>query len=262
MKKQTITTIQKAKGIRKLSMITAYDALFAKLFDKRVDFILVGDSLNMSFCGKNDTLSATLKQMIYHTKAVCQGAKNTFIICDMPFGTYSNKKLALKNAIKVFQKTSADAIKIEGGKEKAKIIKYLTKNSIAVVGHIGLMPQNFRSEGGYKVKGKDAQNIKRLIQDAKAVQEAGAFLLVVEGVKSEVAKMITKAVDIPVIGIGAGVDTDGQVLVWSDMFGFFEDFKPKFVRQYLDGAKLIKENLQQYISDVEDKSFPNQNEIY
>jgi 3-methyl-2-oxobutanoate hydroxymethyltransferase len=262
MKKQTITTIQKAKGTRKLSMITAYDALFAKLFDKRVDFILVGDSLNMSFCGKNDTLSTTLKQMIYHTKAVCQGAKNTFIICDMPFGTYSNKKLALKNAIKVFQKTSADAIKIEGGKEKAKIIKYLTKNSIAVVGHIGLMPQNFRSEGGYKVKGKDAQNIKRLIQDAKAVQEAGAFLLVVEGVKSEVAKMITKAVDIPVIGIGAGADTDGQVLVWSDMFGFFEDFKPKFVRQYLDGAKLIKESLKQYVDDVENKNFPNQNEMY
>jgi 3-methyl-2-oxobutanoate hydroxymethyltransferase len=262
MKKQTITTIQKAKGTRKLSMITAYDALFAKLFDKRVDFILVGDSLNMSFCGKNDTLSATLKQMIYHTKAVCQGAKNTFIICDMPFGTYSNKKLALKNAIKVFQKTSADAIKIEGGKEKAKIIKYLTKNSIAVVGHIGLMPQNFRSEGGYKVKGKDAQNIKRLIQDAKAVQEAGAFLLVVEGVKSEVAKMITKAVDIPVIGIGAGADTDGQVLVWSDMFGFFEDFKPKFVRQYLDGAKLIKESLKQYVDDIENKNFPNQDEMY
>ena len=262
MKKQTIATIQKAKGTKKLSMITAYDALFAKLFDKRVDFILVGDSLNMSFCGKNDTLSATLKQMIYHTKAVCQGAKNTFIICDMPFGTYSNKKLALKNAIKVFQKTSADAIKIEGGKEKAKIIKYLTKNSIAVVGHIGLMPQNFRSEGGYKVKGKDAQNIKRLIQDAKAVQEAGAFLLVVEGVKSEVAKMITKAVDIPVIGIGAGADTDGQVLVWSDMFGFFEDFKPKFVRQYLDGAKLIKESLKQYVDDIENKNFPNQDEMY
>ena len=230
MKKQTVTSIQKAKGVKKLTMITAYDALFAKLFDSEVDFILVGDSLNMSFAGKSDTLSATMDQMIYHTQAVCQGAKNTFIICDMPFGTYYDEKIAMENCIKVFQKTSADSVKIEGGKEKAHIIKYLSSNSIAVVGHIGLMPQNFRSEGGYKVKGKDEENIARLIEDAKAVEQAGAFLLVVEGVKSEAAQAITNAVSIPVIGIGAGVDTDGQVLVWSDMLGFFEDFKTKICK--------------------------------
>ncbi len=262
MNKQTITSIQKAKGIKKLSMITAYDALFAKLFDGEVDFILVGDSLNMSFAGCNDTLSATMDQMIYHTKAVCNGAKNTFIICDMPFGTCTNKRMALKNSVKVYQQTAADAVKIEGGEDKAHIIKYLTSNSIAVVGHIGLMPQNFRSEGGYKIKGKDNNNISKLILDAKAVEKAGAFLLVVEGVKSEAAQAITNAVNIPVIGIGAGVDTDGQVLVWSDMLGFFKDFKPKFVREYLNGASLVKNSVKQYVKDVEDKTFPSNTEIY
>ena len=260
--KQTVTSIQKAKGTRKLTMITAYDALFGKLFDEQVDFILVGDSLNMSFSGNKDTLSIGLPEMIYHTKAVCNGAKNTFVICDMPFGTYVDKKTAFKNARKVYRKTNADAIKIEGGKEKAKIIKHLTSNSIAVVGHIGLMPQNVKAEGGYKIKGKDKQNIKSLIKDAIAVEKAGAFLLVVEGVKSEAAKAITDAVSIPVIGIGAGVDTDGQVLVWSDMFGFFEEFKPKFVRQYLDGAKIIKDGVKQYVEDVENKKFPSEDEIY
>ncbi len=260
--KQTVTSIQKNKGVKKLTMITAYDTLFAKLFDSEVDFILVGDSLNMSFSGNKDTLSIGIKEMIYHTKAVCNGAKNTFIICDMPFGTYVDRKTAFKNASKVFRKTDADAIKIEGGKEKSKIIKHLTKNSIAVVGHIGLMPQNVKAEGGYKIKGKDELNIQNLIEDAKAVEKAGAFLLVVEGVKSEAAKAITNAVSIPVIGIGAGVDTDGQVLVWSDMFGFFEEFKPKFVRQYVDGAKIIKDGLRQYVKDVETMKFPSQKEIY
>jgi len=260
--KQTVTSIQKAKGNRKLTMITAYDGLFGKLFDDEVDFILVGDSLNMSFAGNSDTLSIGINEMIYHTNAVCNGAKNTFIICDMPFGTYVDKKIAFKNARKVYRKTQADAVKIEGGKSKAKIIKYLTENSIAVVGHIGLMPQNVKAEGGYKIKGKDEQNIQSLVNDALAVEKAGVFLLVVEGVKSEAAKAITDAVSIPVIGIGAGVDTDGQVLVWSDMFGFFEEFKPKFVRQYLDGAKMIKNGLKQYIEDVETKKFPSNSEIY
>jgi 3-methyl-2-oxobutanoate hydroxymethyltransferase len=260
--KQTITSIQKAKGTRKLSMITAYDALFAKLFDENVDFILVGDSLNMSFCGKEDTISATLEQMIYHTKAVCNGAKNTFVICDMPFGTYTNEKDALINCIKVFQETNANAVKIEGGSSKAHIVKALTSNSIAVCGHIGLMPQNVRSEGGYKIKGKDEQNTKMLIQDAIDIQNAGAFAIVLEGVKEEASKQITAAVDIPIIGIGAGVEVDGQVLVWSDMLGFFEDFKPKFVRQYLNGATLVKDAVSSYVNDIENLNFPNEDEKY
>ena len=262
MSKQTITSIQKAKSSRKLSMITAYDALFAKLFNNEVDFILVGDSLNMSFTGKNDTLSATIEQMIYHTQAVCAGAPDTFVICDMPFGTYYDETTAIQNCVKVFQETSADAVKIEGGEEKAHIIKHLTSNSIAVVGHIGLMPQNFRSEGGYKIKGKDEENITKLIKDAKAVEEAGAFCLVIEGVKPEAAKAITKAVSIPTIGIGAGVDTDGQVLVWSDMLGFLQGDYPKFVREYLDGKTLVKNSVKQYVKDVESQNFPSKEEVY
>ncbi len=262
MKKQSITSIQKAKGVRKLTMITAYDALFAKLFDTEVDFILVGDSLNMSFAGKSDTLSITMEQMIYHTNAVCNGAKNTFVICDMPFGTYINESVALSNAIDVYQKTAADAVKIEGGKDKAHIVEYLTSHSIAVVGHIGLLPQNVRADGGYKVQGKNQESIIELIEDAQAIEKAGACMIVVEGVKSEAAKAITDAVEIPIIGIGAGVDTDGQVLVWSDMLGFFEDFKPKFVRQYLQGADMVKNAVKQYKMDVENKKFPSNDEIY
>ena len=260
--KQSIGSILKAKNNRKLTMITAYDALFAKLFDEKVDFILVGDSLNMSFAGKEDTLSATLEQMIYHTNAVCNGAKNTFVICDMPFGTYTNERDAMKNCVRVFQETNANAIKIEGGSSKAHIVKYLTQNSIAVVGHIGLMPQNFRSEGGYKVKGKDEANTAQLIQDAKDIEEAGAFCIVLVGVKEEAAEQITKAVNVPIIGIGAGVYVDGQVLVWSDMLGLFEEFKPKFVRQYINGASIVKDAVDTYVNDVENLNFPADAEKY
>ena len=260
--KMNITKIKKTKNNRKLTMITAYDALFAKLFEEIADMILVGDSLNMSFAGKPDTLSATLDQMIYHTKAVCTGAPKAFTILDMPFGTYINKDEALRNSVKVYQETNASAIKIEGGADKADIIQHLTSNSIAVMGHIGLMPQYVRSEGGYKVRGKTQEDSDQLIKDAIAVEKAGAFAIVVEGVKSDVALKITQAVNIPVIGIGAGNVTDGQVLVWSDMLGFFEDFKPKFVRHYMNGAEEVKNALNQYRKDVQDSSFPSKEEEY
>ena len=260
--KMNITKIKNSKNNKKLTMITAYDALFAKLFEEIADMILVGDSLNMSFAGKPDTLSATLEQMIYHTNAVCTGAKKAFVILDMPFGTYINKNEALKNAVKVYQETNASAIKIEGGEDRAEIIKHLTSNSIAVMGHIGLMPQYVRSEGGYKVRGKTAQDSEQLIKDAIAVEKAGAFAIVVEGVMSEAALKITKAVNIPIIGIGAGNITDGQVLVWSDMLGFFEEFKPKFVRHYMNGASLVKDAVNQYRNDVQDSSFPSHEEEY
>ncbi|MDQ1339241.1 MAG: 3-methyl-2-oxobutanoate hydroxymethyltransferase [Campylobacterota bacterium] len=261
MTKHSVKTILKSKNIQKLSMITAYDYLFAKLFDSEVDMILVGDSLNMSFGGKKDTLDASLDIMIYHTRAVCNGAPNSFVICDMPFGTYTDEIVGLNSAIRVYQETNADAIKIEGGAEKAHIIKKITQNGIAVVGHIGLLPQFFRSEG-YSVKGKEEKELQKLINDAKAVEEAGAFLLVIEGVKAQTAKEITKAVNIPTIGIGAGKDTDGQVLVWSDMLGFFEDFKPKFVREYLHGAQLVKNAIRNYNDDVKSGKFPTEKESY
>ena len=261
-KKMTINSIKKAKGIEPLVMVTAYDALFAKLLEPSSDIILVGDSLNMSFAGRNDTLSATLEQMIYHTNAVAMGAKNSFLICDMPFGTYINKDIALKNTIKVFQQTPADAVKIEGGEDKADIIEHLCSNGIAVCAHIGLLPQAFRSEGGYKVKGKTKDEEIQLIKDAKAVEAAGAFCMVIEGVKANVAAKVAMAVDIPVIGIGSGKDVDGQVLVFSDMLGLFEEFTPKFVKKYLDGASLIKDAIKDYSLEVKNREFPQEIHMY
>jgi len=261
-KKLTISAIKKSKGVKPLVMITAYDALFAKLLEPSADMILVGDSLNMSFAGKSDTVSATLEQMIYHTNAVCMGAKNSFIIADMPFGTYTSKELGLVNATKVFQQTQADCVKVEGGADKAEIVAHLTSNGIAVCGHIGLLPQSVRSEGGYKVKGKTQEEKEQLIKDAQAIEEAGAFCMVIEGVKADVAKVVAESVAIPVIGIGAGVDVDGQVLVFSDMLGLFEDFTPKFVKKYMDGASLVKSAINEYAKEVQEKTFPKEEHTY
>lgn len=260
MTKLSIKDIKSCKNKQKLTMITAYDALFAGIFDGYVDLILVGDSLNMSFSGAKDTLSLSLKQTIYHTKAVCNGAKNTFIVADMPFGSYTSKKKALKNATKIYRQSQADAVKLEGGKDRACIIRHLVQNSIAVMGHIGLMPQFVRSEGGYIVQRKE--NEKRLLEDALALEEAGVFCIVIEGVQADIAKNISQSVKIPTIGIGAGKDTDGQVLVWSDAFGFFEKFKPKFVRRFLNGADLMRSAVQDYASSVRSGTFPNKEESY
>jgi 3-methyl-2-oxobutanoate hydroxymethyltransferase len=261
-KKITLSTIAKMKGKEPITMVTAYDALFAQLFDGQVEMILVGDSLNMSFFGKDDTLSATMDQMIYHTQAVCNGAKLACIVFDMPFGSYTTPEVALENATRVYRETCAQMVKVEGGKEKADIVRVLSNNGIAVVAHIGLMPQHVRSEGGYKVRGKDEADIKVLIEDALELQAAGAAIVLVEGVKSEAAQRITEALDVPTIGIGAGNVTDGQVLVWSDMFGFFEAFTPKFVKQYCNGAKEVREGLEQYIDEVKSRAFPDEEHSY
>lgn len=261
-KKMSVTSIQNAKGGTPLTMITAYDALFARLFDPIADIILVGDSLNMSFAGKPDTLSVTLDQMIYHTQAVCSGAPETFVICDMPFGTYTTPERALDNAITVYQQSGADAVKIEGGRDKADTITHLTANGIAVCGHIGLLPQSVRGEGGYKVKGKDEANALALVEDAKAVEAAGAFCLVIEGVKADVASRVAASVGIPVIGIGAGSGVDGQVLVFSDMLGLYEPFVPKFVKQYLNGAETVKAAVSRYKEEVAARTFPGEEHTY
>ncbi|CAA6802945.1 MAG: 3-methyl-2-oxobutanoate hydroxymethyltransferase (EC [uncultured Campylobacterales bacterium] len=245
-----------------ITMLTTYDALFAKLFDPLVDMLLVGDSLNMSFAGEKDTLSATMDMMIYHTRVVSRETKSSCVVCDMPFGSYTDKHLALKNASRVYQETDAHAVKIEGGESRADIIKHLTSNSIAVVGHIGLMPQNARLEGGYKIKGRTKKEIDQLLKDAKVVQEAGAFAIVIEGVIAEVAQMITKELEIPTIGIGSGNQTDGQVLVWSDMLGLYQEFKPKFVKQYLNGAELVQNAVKEYVKEVKSRKFPSEEYTY
>ncbi len=243
-------------------MITAYDALFASLFAEEVDMILVGDSLNMSFNGKPDTLSVTLEQMIYHTNAVCNGAPETFVICDMPFGSTNTEEEALAHAVEVFRKTAADAVKIEGGAERAAIVRRLADNGIAVMGHVGLLPQSVRGEGGYKVKGRDEKSFEKVLEDAAAIEKAGAFSLVIEGVTPELAALVTRECAIPVIGIGAGAETDGQVLVWSDMLGLFEAFKPKFVKRYMDGATLVKEAVRSYSEEVQKGAFPAEEHCY
>jgi len=262
MLNNTVDSIKKTKHKKLITMITAYDYLFAKIFDGKVDIILVGDSLNHSFNGKNDTLDITLDEMIYHAKAVCRGAKESMVVFDMPFGYYATKEEALKNAIKVYKSCNISAIKIEGGIEKADIVKALVDEKISVMGHIGLMPQAVRLDGGYKIKGKSEEEEQRLIKDAQAIESAGAFCIVCEGVKKEVATNIAKAVEIPIIGIGSGNEVDGQVLVWSDAFGFFREFKPKFVRRYCDGAEIIEKALLQYVNDVREKKFPSDEESY
>lgn len=262
MKKLTIGSIQKRKGSLPLVMLTAYDALFARIFSPSADILLVGDSLNMSFGGNADTLSATMDQMIYHTQAVCKGAPETFIITDMPFGTYTDNATALSNAIRVYRETSADAVKIEGGADKAPLVHHLTSNGIAVCGHIGLLPQAVRAEGGYKVKGRNEHEALSLIADAQAIQQAGAFILVIEGVIAEVATRVAQSVSIPVIGIGAGNGVDGQVLVFSDMLGLYEPFVPKFVKQYMNGAASVKEAVKNYADEVQNRSFPDENHVY
>ena len=261
-RKLTVTSIRKRKGDTPLVMITAYDALFARLFDSAADIILVGDSLNMTFAGRDDTLSATLDQMLYHTNAVCAGAPETFVVCDMPFGTYTTPETALANAIRVYRESAADAVKIEGGAERAEIVRHLCANGIAVCGHIGLLPQAVRGEGGYRIKGRDEADTLRLIEDAKAVEAAGAFCMVIEGVKPDAATRVAAAVDIPVIGIGAGAGVDGQVLVFSDLLGLYEPFVPKFVKRYRNGAAEVREAVETYAREVRERTFPAQEHTY
>lgn len=270
MQKISLTTLKSQKNIpphigknpSKITAITAYDALFAQIFDGIVDVILVGDSLNMSFNGKEDTTSLSVEKMIYHTNAVLSRTKQSFVIADMPFGSYDSKKSALKNAIKIIKQTGVQALKLEVPLHKLDIIKALVNEGIPIMAHIGLMPQFVKFEGGYKIKGKNDAQSAYLLESALAFEEAGVFGLLLEGIISSVAKKISSSVKIPTIGIGSGVDCDGQILVWSDAFGLFSEFKPTFVRQYLDGAGFFKKALQKYATDVKNGDFPNEKESY
>nr|MBP3724751.1 3-methyl-2-oxobutanoate hydroxymethyltransferase [Campylobacter sp.] len=258
MSKITIDDLYKMKkNNEKIVMITAYDALFAKIFNDEVDMVLVGDSLNMSFGGHSETIGISVDEMIYHSCAVRRGATRPYLVVDMPFGSTATPELAIKNCIKVYEQTGCDALKIEGGKDFVDTVNLLTKNGIAVMSHIGLRPQFSRFQGGYKISGRSEIDEKILLEDAKSLQDAGAVFLLVEGTISSVAKKITKSVQIPVIGIGAGANCDGQVLMWSDMLGFFDEFKPKFVKRYLDGANLVKNAVKNYVKEVKNNEFPS-----
>lgn len=259
--KNTVVTFKEAKekGI-KLSMLTAYDYSTAKLVDQAgINSILIGDSLGMTMLGYGDTLSVTMEDMIHHSRAVARGAKNALIVCDMPFMSYSTgPRDAVINAGRLISEGRAHCVKLEGGVEIQEEIKALVNAKIPVCGHIGLTPQAINALGGFKVQGKNLETAEKLITDAKAVQEAGAFALVLECVPAALAEKVTNMLDIPTIGIGAGAGCDGQVLVYQDMLGMFTDFKPKFVKHFgTIGADMIKA-FQIYDQEVKAGSFPGE----
>lgn len=241
----------------KITCLTAYDYTSAKILDNAgIDLILTGDSLGMVMNGYNSTIPVTIDEIIYHTKAVKRAVTRAFVVADMPFGSYQvDEKSAVKNAIHLVKETEVPAVKIEGGKEIAPLIEKLVNAGIGVMGHIGLKPQMINTMGGYKIFGKDGA--ESLIEDAKSLENAGAFSVVLEGVSNKSADQITKSINIPTIGIGAGAGCSGQILVYHDIFGIFTDFKPKFVKRYANVAEIIDKAAKEYIQDVKSGAFPD-----
>ena len=259
MKKVTVRTFDEAKATgEKLTMITCYDYSTAKLVDKSgIDSILVGDSLGMTMLGYEDTLSVTVEDMIHHSAAVARGAKHPLIICDMPFMSYSTGiRDSVINAGRLIAEGHAHAVKLEGGVEVKDVIKAIVDAKIPVCAHIGLTPQSVNAFGGFRVQGKDEATVAKLFADAKAVEEAGAFAVVLECVPAALAKKLTEMLSIPTIGIGAGVDCDGQVLVYQDMLGMFDDFVPKFVRQFAHIGEAMVQGFKDYDDAVKKGNFP------
>ena len=242
----------------KISMVTAYDYSTARLVDESgIDSILVGDSLGMVMLGYPDTLSVTMEDMIHHCSAVVRGAKNALVICDMPFMSYQTSVYdAVKNAGRLIKEGRAAAVKLEGGVEFAEHIKAIVNASIPVCGHLGMTPQSVNAFGGFKVQGKTVEAAKKLITDALALEQAGVFAIVLECVPAELAEYISKLLTIPTIGIGAGVGCDGQVLVYQDLTGIFNDFTPKFVKRYLNAGEMIRNAFVDYNYEVKHGKFP------
>lgn len=259
--KNTVVTFREAKlKNEKLTMLTAYDYSTSQAVDNSgINGILVGDSLGMVMLGYEDTLSVTMEDMIHHTKAVARGAKNSLVVADMPFMSYQTSVYdAVVNAGRLIKEGRAQAVKLEGGVEVAEHIDAIVKASIPVMGHIGLTPQSVNAFGGFKVQGKSEETAKKLIEDALAVEKSGAFALVMEGVPSKLAAMVTEKLSIPTIGIGAGDKCDGQILVYQDMLGMFSDFTPKFVKKYENLGDRMRNAFATYIDEVKNGSFPSE----
>lgn len=263
---EKVTTLffRQMKSREKIAVLTAYDCLMAQLLDEvGIDAILVGDSVGMVFSGYETTLSVTMDEMIYHTKAVRRGVKRALLIGDMPFLSYqTSPEEAVFNAGRFLQEGGAEAVKIEGGREMVETIGKLTGMGIPVMGHLGLTPQSIHQFGGYRVRGKSPEEAQQLIQDALSIEEAGCFSLVLEKIPSDLAREITQRLKIPTIGIGAGPHCDGQVLVVHDMLGLFEKFKPKFVRRYAQLAEEMRGAFQAYIQDIKAGKFPGPQESF
>ncbi len=257
--KQTVSTFMQAKKDgKKLSMLTAYDYSTAKLMDESgIDGILVGDSLGNVILGYEDTISVTMEDMIHHASAVARGCKNALLVVDMPFMSYQTSTYdALVNAGRLMKEGRANAVKLEGGAAVCSQIKAITDAGIPVMGHLGLTPQSINAFGGFKVQAKTEDAAKQLIEDAKALEAAGVFSIVLECIPAEVAKLVSEAVCVPTIGIGAGPDCDGQILVYQDMLGMFSDFTPKFVKRYADIGSVMKEAFRNYIEETRSGAFP------
>lgn len=254
----TLTFRQKKERGEPITMLTAYDYPTAMSMDKAgVDSILVGDSLAMVVLGYENTLPVTMEEMLHHARAVARGAKAPLLVGDMPFMSYQvSVEDALRNAGRFLQQGGMDAVKLEGGRERADAVRAITGAGIPVMGHLGLTPQSVHQLGGFRAQGKTSSAAKRLLEDAQILEEAGAFSLVLEAVPARLAEYISKQISIPTIGIGAGAGCDGQVLVTHDLLGLFERFTPKFVRQYANLHETMKAAIAEYIDDVEAKRFP------
>lgn len=248
----------------KISMITAYDFSFAKIFDAAgIDIILVGDSASNVMAGHQTTLPITLDQMIYHASSVVRGSNRSLIIVDLPFGSYQgNSKEALNSTIRIMKETGAHAIKLEGGEEILESVKRIISAGVPVMGHLGLTPQSIYKFGTYTVRAREEEEAEKLKKDALLLQEAGCFGIVLEKIPASLAKEVSAHLSIPVIGIGAGNDCDGQVLVMHDMLGINTEFKPRFLRTYLNLHEEVTGAVQKYIEDIKSKDFPNENEQY
>lgn len=265
IKKITTETLRKMKfDGEKITMLTAYDFTTAKMVDAGgVDSILIGDSAANVMAGFETTLPITLDQMIYHTQCVARGVTRALIVADLPFGTYqSNSEKALESAVRMMKEGGAHAVKIEGGAEIEDSIRKIVNAGIPVMGHLGLTPQSIYQFGTYKVRAKENAEAEKLLADAKLLEELGCFALVLEKIPAELAKMVTESVSIPTIGIGAGANCDGQVLVYHDMVGMNKGFAPKFLRRYLDLYTEITGAVTQYVKDVKSADFPTKNESY
>ena len=260
----TIFDLLSRKGQQPVSMLTAYDYNTARIMDEAgIDMILVGDSLGNVMLGYENTLAVTVDDMIHHGKAVCRGAKQAFVVIDMPFMSYQTSvEEAVRNAGRIMKETNCQAVKLEGGVEYADRIKAITQAGIPVVAHIGLTPQSFNALGGYKVQGKSLEQAQKLIKDAEAVEKAGAFAITLECVPAPLAKLITEQSDALTIGIGAGNGCDGQVLVYQDMLGYTGGFVPKFVKKYADLHSVMLEAFKQYKEECANRSFPEVSQSY
>lgn len=265
IKKITTNTLQKMKANgEKISMITAYDFSFARIFDGAgIDVILVGDSASNVMAGNETTVPMTIEHMIYHAQCVVNGIDRCLVVVDMPFGYYqSNSDIALASAIRIMKETGGHAIKLEGGEEVIDSVKRIVSAGIPVMGHLGLTPQSIYKFGTYNVRAKEQAEADKLRRDAQLLQDAGCFAVVLEKIPANLAKEVSESLQIPTIGIGAGPHCDGQVLVMHDMLGINTEFKPRFLRQYLNMHEQVTSAVQRYITDVKQKDFPSDAESY